>query len=639
MTGELDAVKAGLTLSITEDFDGSALNAARWRILGEPGRNQSSTLAPVLDWLDHWGRVSASDATPNYEHNPAAVSLSNSVLRLGWSYANGVWGAGGITSANSYGAPRGTLFNTPTRGLVEFRFRAPVTPAGTGAFYAVWRLPRDDAFGQHPASGELDDFEGTQHPDGIVANPSGLNAYTNLVNDWGGVPGINFAGNSGVLTNPAVSIRDGYWHEIATHQYPEGTEEVFDSYIDGRFYHRMRVPAAFAARVQTPFVWLITAQGPGFWGLGFPADASLASLYFELDWIRHWVPVTTPPVSGKTQSAPVLEALGLSYIGQDALGTANEPADSTDFFAPHMGSRNTNTDLGRPAFNRLGIVTFQGKRCLDDKWFANQLIQLNYRTQRLPARYSEFGICVDVYYPSTFAPIPQQAGASTMHGKLALGMTVGTDLILVPGHPYGWRTEVCFPEDQHGGFLGVNWTYRYSTGNVEWGLYCHTVGGYVGGVDVQRSLANLGTNGAYSHPVPGLPGLNVTSKIVVPKGEWFEFTLRCKMDTNRRNGLIEWYVNGVRQQSWENLDLGGASVGRGLYRGKSAPAGASSASYSAGDGAMSSDCDPVYRTYGGFLVVGAGQRSMGGGYSLDPTLIPVNECHHYFYNLRWYGRA
>ena len=121
-------------------------------------------------------------------------------------------------------------------------------------------------------------------------------------------------------------------------------------------------------------------------------------------------------------------------------------------------------------------------------------------------------------------------------------------------------------------------------------------------------------------------------------GVWRRLELYGEIDTNRRDGLIEWYVDGVRQQSWEALDLGGWVGSRGLYRGKSAPAGASSATASAGDGALSADCDPAYRSYGGFRLVGPAMRTMGGGYSLDPTLVPENDCWHLLYNLRWYGR-
>lgn len=636
---ELSVVRDAHTLSAVEEFDGATLNAARWRVLGEPGRGQSSALAPVLEWPDHWGKIGSGNTNPNYIHDPAAVSLSNSVLRLGWRYVNGVWSAGGITSANSYGAPRGSMFLAPSPGLVEFRFRVPALPVGSAAFYAVWRMPRDDGFGTWPASGEIDDFEGTQHPDGVAVNGSGRNAYANLPNNWGSPAGINFAGNSGTLS-PAINLLDGQWHTGATWQRSDGAEELLSFYLDGRLFHTMRVPAAYAARVRVPFVWLLTAQGPGFWGAGLPDNDALTHYVFEVDWIKQYVPtVVVPTPSGKPTTAPILEAKGLSFIGQDTLGTANEPGDSTNFFAPNMGSRNTNTDLGQPAFNRLSIVTFDGKRCLEDSYHANRLIQLNYRTARLPARYREFGICCDVYYPPSFAPSPQKSGAGAMHGKTFLGMTMGHPQILVPNFQYGWRTEVCFPEDMWGGMLGVNWGYRFATGNVEYGLYCHTVGGYANGQDVMRSAANLGSNGAYSHPVPGLPGLNVTGKVPVPKGRWFRFEMYVRMDTNRRDGLIEWYVDGVRQQSWEALDLGGWVGSRGLYRGKSAPAGASSATASAGDGALSSDCDPAYRTYGGFRLVGPAMRSMGGGYSLDPTLIPTNDCRHYMHNLRWYGKV
>lgn len=635
---ELSVVRAAHTLSSTEEFDGTTLNAARWRVLGEPGRGQSSALAPVLEWPDHWGQIGGGNTNPNYIHDPAAVSLANSVLRLGWRYVNGVWSAGGITSANSYGAPRGSMFLAPSPGLVEFRFRVPALPVESAAFYAIWRLPRDDQFGVWPASGEIDDFEGTQHPDGVAVNGSGRLAFANLPNNWGSAAGITFAGNSGLLS-PAINLLDGAWHEGATYQRSDGAEELFSFYLDGRLFHTMRVPAAYAARVRVPFIWLLTAQGPGFWGVGLPDNDALASYVFEVDWIKQYVPtVVAPPPSGRPTTAPVLEAKGLSFIGQDTLGTANEPGDSTNFFAPNMGSRNTNTDLGLPAFNRLSIVTFDGKRCLEDRYFANRVIQLNYRSCRLPQRYREFGICCDVYYPTSFAPNPQRTGESTMGGKTFAGIIMGHSQVLVPGFPYGWRTEVCFPEDMWGGMLGINWTYRYATRNIEWHLYCHTVGGYVNGQNVMRSQANLGSNGAFSWPVPGLSGLNVGSKIILPKGTWFRFEMYVRMDTNRRDGLIEWYLDGVRKQSWENLDLGGWVGSRGLARGTSAPAGVSSKDTSAGDGPLSVDCDPAYRTYGGYRLIGPAMRSMGGGTSTLPTLIPTNDCRHYMHNLRWYGK-
>ena len=278
-----------------EDFDGTTLNPARWRVLGEPGMTQTSPLAPVLQWGDHWGATDSTWRTPSYIHDPAAVNLQNSVLSLGWRYINSIWRAGAITSATAYSPPRGNSFSPPAHGLCEVKFRVPVLPAGFGAFYGAFLMPSVDSFGGWPSSGEKTTVEMTQHPDGVAVNPSGHIAFSDLPNNWGpGGAAIDFRGNSSALTNPSVSVLDGQWHTVSQHQYASGVEEILDFYFDGRRYHRMTIPASHAERVRGDWYWLLVAQGMGFWGVGFPPNATLTNYYFEIDSIKHYAPAAPP---------------------------------------------------------------------------------------------------------------------------------------------------------------------------------------------------------------------------------------------------------------------------------------------------------------------------------------------------------
>lgn len=604
---DLDAVKAALTLSATEDFNGSTLNSSRWRILGEPGMSQSSALAPVISWGDHYGQVSDVNSTPNYIHDPAKVSLADSVLRLGWSYSGGVWGAGGITSATSWGAPRGTLFNLPTRGLIEVKFRVPVLPLNSSAFYAAWALPRDDSYGIWPSSGERDFFEGTQHRDGVVVNGSGNHAYANLPNDWG----INFAGNSSVLTSPAISMLDGQWHVISVYQHPEGSEEVIDHYLDGRHFHQMRVPAAYADRVRAPHVWILNAQGPGFWGVGVPANADLASYVFEIDWVKHWVVTTPPPPASKPTAAPVLQAKGLSLIWQDRLGEADAPTSFQNFMNPYPSSRYHHCDFSPQVCDlRVTPVTYDGKACLRDRFSAGSPGILNYRSQYLPNTYSQLGICWDVFYPSGWNLRNQQGGA--IHGKTLFGMICGHGDFHKPGvasYPRGWAGEVREVKDVWGAMCGLNWRYdpRKPTKTLlHW--YPHLVGAYVGGQDRLRS-------GLYSNP-SDVPGYPEPARYELSHGVWHRLELYGKMDTNRRNGVLELWVDGVLVQALNNLDLGGWVGNRGITSGAGQLVGANG---------------------GGWRWRGVACRSMIGGYTLATDLIPQYGGSSYVYNLRVYG--
>jgi len=556
---DIDAVKAGLTLSVTENFDGTTLNASRWRVLAEPGRGQTSSLAPTLEWPDHWGHMSATDTTPSYIHNPAMVTVADSVLRLTWSRIGGVWNVGGITSAASYGAPRGTLFNAPTRGLVEFRFRVPVMPAGSGGFGAVWRMPRDDAFGVWPASGEIDDLEWTQHPDGLTVNGSGRNAYVNIPNNWG----VNLAGNSSALTNPAVNILDGQWHTGATHQYANGDTEVLDFYLDGRRFHRATIPAASAARVRVPFVWLLTAQGPGFWGIGLPPDNTWLSWQvdppvFEVDWLRHWVPTTPPPAIGDKPAVLYGAAdYGLSLVFQDSFHVSDPPNLADDLWAFSPGSRNApvappSTDINNTV--RMATVEVGGKPARRvHKWIQPTGGWTGWAHTADIAGRAEMCVAVDWFVPTNWR---YESATGRRDGKTCIGLTTAPAGPL----PFEWHNAGDggnrYPWEQGGGsggacaHHGLNFSSP-SNGDPYVGVYSHTLG--YSGIASQRTKIPPTGQAGIAHPL--------ARRFTIPRGRWVTIEFYIKIDTNGRNGVITVWMtdNGVttREIHWSDLDLGG----------------------------------------------------------------------------------
>jgi hypothetical protein len=261
---DLSAVLGQYVRSWRDDFDGTALNAARWNILAEPGQSQSSALGPVLEFPDHWG---------TYTHDPALVTLADGVLRLGWGVTSGAWRAGGITSASSYGAATSAKASS-IYGVTRCRVRVPVTSGNS--FGAVWQMPVENAHGAWPNSGEIDGFEWTQQTN--LAAADRRIGYGNVILAGGGN-----SRNTSTLSSPAIDILDGQYHELAWRRRLSGSDVVVTFYVDNRQFGEVTVTGTAADPLKRAFYYLLTAQ-LGFWGVGLPPDETLATQYFEVDW-------------------------------------------------------------------------------------------------------------------------------------------------------------------------------------------------------------------------------------------------------------------------------------------------------------------------------------------------------------------
>lgn len=339
-------------------------------------------------------------------------------------------------------------------------------------------------------------------------------------------------------------------------------------------------------------------------------------------------PVTPPVSTGKkTTAAPVLQNKGLSLIWQDRLGESDAPANLEHFMDPYAGGRYHHCDFS-PAICDLRIspATFDSKSCLKSTYTAKKPGILNYRNMYLTKHVKEIGVCVDVYYDKSFAPTNSAGG--TIHGKSLFGLSGGhADYGKpgVPSSPRGWSGEVTWPEDQWGMACGLNWKYwKSEPGVVQLGWYPNIIGAYINGEDRIRldRFSNL----------YGIPGFATPDGVRVTTGEWHQFVLYGKIDTNRRNGVLEFWVDGVMKQGWSNLDLGGWVGNRGLSAKKIGNGTNGDKSLSTGAGQL---CGA---SGGGWSWSGIFIRDMIGGYTLDEKLIPTTTATYYAHNWRVYGK-
>jgi len=333
-------------------------------------------------------------------------------------------------------------------------------------------------------------------------------------------------------------------------------------------------------------------------------------------------PPPPPPQEGKTTAAPVLQAKGLSLIWQDKLGRPNAPTDSHQFFSP-AGSRNTSTDFNLQD-NRLSVGQFDGKPCMIEVFRPNKVVLLNYRTQYFPVRYRKMGLCVDVFYPNSLDLSSIDPSKPDFHGKTAFGLACGHPDYNRPGVPSsrGWTGEVNYVENQFGCACGVNYAHRRNGSHLEFAWYTHIVGAKVSGVNRLRT-------DLYSIPPAGYPS---EPKKRVPKGRWFRLELYGAMDTDRSDGALEMWIDGVLTAKMHNIDLGGWVGDRGIRAGLSQKG-------TAGSGPLSNDCPAHYKTLGGFGFVGPFIRAMGGGYSMDTQFIPKFGGNAYYHNWRVYAAS
>lgn len=360
-------------------------------------------------------------------------------------------------------------------------------------------------------------------------------------------------------------------------------------------------------------------------------------------------PIIEVPVSGKPTAAPILQAKGLSLVWQDLIGETGGPTDDRNFFQSTTGARVTeDPTTGFPSENnrRLSFETIDGKSCLRSIYRAGEHGWLNFRSQYLPNRYSEFGLTVDVLVPSSFELLNSSGGS--IDGKSMFGLVCGHVDNQRPGVPSGyianvpsgsWRGAVCFPEDQKGCELGLNTVYRNTTGLFELTWYAHIPGRMSGGTYYPRLSA---------FSLPGtISGVANPPKLAVPKGSWFSLTLYGKVDTNAANGVLEWWVNSTLMHSITGIDLGGWVGNRNLYQGRcatAAPAGmvendTNRQHYSFGRGDLSNTNRGQNALKGGWKFHGLFIRDMLGGVTSAPSRVPRITSSYYAHNWRVYGKV
>lgn len=627
---DLSAVLATMVRSWRDDFDGTTLNAARWNILGEPGQSQSSVLGPVLEFPDHWG---------TYTHDPALVTLASGILRLGWGVTAGAWRAGGITSASQYGTATSAKASS-IYGVTRVRARVPVTAGNS--FGAAWQMPVENAHGAWPNSGEIDGFEWTQQTNLSAADRK--IGYGNVILAGGGN-----SRNTSTLSSPAVDILDGQFHEWAWWRRLSGSDVVVTFYVDNRQFGEVPVSGTAADPLKRAFYFLLTAQ-LGFWGVGLPPDETLATQYFEVDWIEQWETPTVPPVvpGAPTTDAPVLQAKGLSFAWQDRIGRPDGPTDDRDIFQAYTGNRvSEDPPTGFPNENnrRLSFTEFDGKACLKSIYRAGEHGWLNFRCMVLPQRYRKIGLAVDVYVPNEFELL--NSSGATISGKTMFGLVIGHPDHQRPGVLPGWapnvpsrawRGAVCVPEDQLGAECGINWTYRNTTGAFEFDIYAHVPGRRANGVYYPRM-------DAFSN-IYAISGVTAPPKVAVPRGSWFTLTWLAEIDTNGGDGVLEMWYDNVLVASVTGIDLGGWVGDRGLYKGRTktaAPSGMADTDtnrqqYSFGFGDLSNTALGQYAwNKGGWRGQGIFIRDMIGGWTADPAKVPRTTSAYYAHNWRVYG--
>ncbi|MFZ1416023.1 MAG: hypothetical protein WAS73_15815 [Defluviicoccus sp.] len=337
-----------------------------------------------------------------------------------------------------------------------------------------------------------------------------------------------------------------------------------------------------------------------------------------------------PPVGGsKPTEAPVLQAKGLSLIWQDRLGETDAPTDDRQFFQTTTGGRvhedpASNGFPGEPD-RRLSFVTFEDRPCMKVTYHANKHGWLNYRAQYLPQRYREFGLCVDFKYPAGFDLTSTING--NIHGKTLFGLACGHpdhNKIGVPSSR-SYTGEVAWPEDQWGAALGINFKYWTTQPNrVQLLWYPHVVGAYVNGADRFRLDKYSNVNLITGYGDPGV--------VSVTTGVWHRLELYGRVDTNRRDGVLEMWIDGVLQKALPNLDLGGWVGNRGL-------AARTVGNGSNGDGSLSAGTGQlVGSSGGGWRFSGIFIREMLGGWTGGSDLIPRYGGSYYAYNWRVYGK-
>jgi beta-glucanase (GH16 family) len=146
-----ESAPAGWKLAWSDEFDGAAIDPAKWDFdLGNGFYNYAGNV-----WIWGWG----NSELQYYTREPSNAFVKDGLLHI--RAVKESRDGCGYTSARLKSRTRdGTPLFTPCYGRFEFRARLP---AGKGLWPALWLLPHDEAFGTWASSGEIDVLETRGH--------------------------------------------------------------------------------------------------------------------------------------------------------------------------------------------------------------------------------------------------------------------------------------------------------------------------------------------------------------------------------------------------------------------------------------------------------------------------------------------
>ncbi len=146
-TASAQAVKPGWKLVWSDEFDGTAIDRAKWDFDTGNGFYDYN----ANQWIPGWG----NDELQFYTREPENSFVEGGMLHLRAIKESHL--GSGYTSARLKTRKRdgSALFN---KRYGRFEFRAKL-PTGQGVWPALWMLPQSDTYGTWPSSGEIDILE------------------------------------------------------------------------------------------------------------------------------------------------------------------------------------------------------------------------------------------------------------------------------------------------------------------------------------------------------------------------------------------------------------------------------------------------------------------------------------------------
>lgn len=239
----------GWSLVWQDEFDGGALDAARWEVLTGDGCSQD---------LCGWG----NNELQWYQAANATVDSGRLTITARRESSNGR----AYTSARIRTAGKGDW----TYGRVDVRARLPI---GQGLWPAIWMLPTDEVYGTWAASGEIDIVELVGHEP---------NRVHGTLHYGGPAPANTFSGSA--FTLPSGTFADAF-HTFSL----EWEEGEIRWYVDGQRYQTQTdwrsTGAAFPAPFDQRFHLVLNVAVGGNWP-GNPDATTVFPQSMDIDWVR-----------------------------------------------------------------------------------------------------------------------------------------------------------------------------------------------------------------------------------------------------------------------------------------------------------------------------------------------------------------